>query len=46
MRLDDFISFIKELGFYKTWSNIEGQYKLDLDTHSKPNSNYTSFMSM
>ena len=46
MRLEDFISFITELGFYKTWSNIEGQYKLDLDTHSKSNSNYASFMNM
>lgn len=46
MRLEDFISFITELGFYKTWSNIEGQYKLDLDTHSKPNSNYMSFPNM
>lgn len=46
MSLENFISFITELGFYKTWSNIEGQYKLDLDTHSKPNSNYMSFPNM
>jgi hypothetical protein len=43
MTNEDFIEFIKELGFSQTWRSDSLGFSLSTDIVGKPNSNYISF---
>jgi hypothetical protein len=43
MTKEEFIEFIKELGFQQTWGSSSNSYNLSTDIVGKPNSNYVAF---
>lgn len=43
MTKEDFIEFIKELGFTQTWGNDSNSFSLSTDVVGKPNQNYMAF---
>ncbi len=43
MRNQEFIEFIKELGFQQTWGSNSNSFSLSTDVVGKPNQNYMAF---
>jgi hypothetical protein len=43
MTREEFIDFIKELGFQQTWGSNSNSYTLSTDVVGKPNINYVAF---
>ena len=43
MSKEDFIEFIKELGFTQTWGSNSNSFSLSTDVIGKPNQNYMAF---
>jgi hypothetical protein len=43
MTKEEFIDFIKELGFQQTWGSNSNSYTLSTDVVGKPNINYIAF---
>jgi hypothetical protein len=43
MTKEEFIEFIKELGFQQTWGSSSNSYNLSTDIVGMPNSNYVDF---
>jgi hypothetical protein len=43
MRNQEFIEFIKELGFQQTWGSNSNSFSLSTDVVGKPNQNYMTF---
>ena len=43
MTKDEFIEFIKDLGFTQTWGNNQNSFSLATDVVGKPNQNYMAF---
>ncbi len=43
MKSQEFIEFIKELGFQQTWGSNSNSFSLSTDVVGKPNQNYMAF---
>jgi hypothetical protein len=43
MRKEEFIEFIKELGFVNTWQSLDDKYSMATDVHGLPNQNGMAF---
>lgn len=43
MTKEDFIEFIKELGFTQTWQSVANSFSMPTDIVGSPNSNYMAF---
>jgi hypothetical protein len=44
MTKEDFISFIKELGFVNTWQSFDDKYHMETDIVGQPNQNGMAFV--
>jgi hypothetical protein len=46
MKKNEFIEFIKELGFSQTWETKQDHYTLDTDLPGSPNTNYFGYFDL